>query len=201
MMIWYDIYEKRFRITEVVYLYTGSAGMEVTMKQRLSIDDVTALTVEQQNNLRKAWIPERYDIAVSRVFVNVQTDEYKWLEFAIGDIVVSKNNDTVLKDLRLTDGYMKILEGESLDDDHFELQEPTSFPKSESLPLLSVGQLITMLHMLDKNKYHFYLLSGNDKYACEIGDFNSSLKAQLLNKPVKHDEIVDVLWTTLKTIL
>jgi len=107
----------------------------------------------------------------------------------------------VLKDLRLTDGYVKITEGESSDDENFELQEPTAFHKSESLPLLTIGQMITMLHMLDKSKYHFYLLSGNDKYACEIGDFNSKIKTQILNKPDKFDEIVDVLWTTLKTIL
>jgi hypothetical protein len=61
--------------------------------------------------------------------------------------------------------------------------------------------MITMLHMLDKNHYHFYLLSGNENYACEIGEFNSRMKSRLLSKHDKFDEIADVLWTTLKTIL
>jgi len=174
---------------------------EIIMKQRLSIADVTELAPSQQDHLRRVWEPARYDIAVSRICVNAAIDKYKWLEFAIGDINVSKNGDVILKDLRLTDGFVKISDGESKDDEKFELQEPTAFHKSESLPLLTIGQMITMLHMLDKRKYHFYLLSGNDKYACEIGDFNSALKPQLLSKHDKVDEIVDVLWTTLKTIL
>jgi hypothetical protein len=106
-----------------------------------------------------------------------------------------------MKDLRLTDGYVKISTGETPDHELPELQEPTAFHKSESLPLLTIGQLITLLNMLDKSKYHFYLLAGNNKYACEIGDFNSELKPQLLQKHKKMDELVDVLWTTLKTIL
>ena len=171
------------------------------MKQRLSIEDVTTLGFSQQDSLRRIWTPERYDIAVSRICVNAEKDEYKWLEYAVGDIEIRKNGSVVLSDLRLTDGFVKISDGESFDDENFELQEPTSFQKSESLPLLTIGQMITMLHMLDKDKYHFYLLSGNDKYACEIGDFNSSLKPALLSKNDKFDEIADVLWTTLKTIL
>jgi len=171
------------------------------MKQRLSISDVTTLSNAQQQKLRGIWNPERYDIAVSRVCVNAERDEYKWLEFAIGDISVLKNGMVLLKDLRLTDGYVKIMEGEAFGSDQPELQEPTAFYKTEVLPLLSIGQMITMLHMLDKNKYHFYLLSGNDKYACEIGDFNSKIKSKLLSKHDKYDEIVDVLWTTFKAIL
>ena len=171
------------------------------MKQRLSIDDVAVLTATQQSCLRDIWRPERYDIAVSRLCVNAETDEYKWLEFAVGDVAILKHGGVLLKDLRLTDGYVKITDGESSDDEQFELREPTAFHKSESLPLLSIGQMITMLHLLDKNNYHFYLLSGNNKYACEIGDFNSKVKAGLLSKNDKFDEIVDVLWSMLKATL
>jgi len=171
------------------------------MKQRLSIADVETLTASQQASLRRIWTPQRYDIAVSRICVNVETDEYKWLEFAIGDILVHKSGELTLKDLRLTDGYVKIMEGESMDAEEFQLQEPTSFSKTDTLPLLTVGQMITMLYMLDKSSYHFYLLTGNTDHACEIGDFNSNLKAAILNKPEKADELVDVLWTTFKTIL
>lgn len=171
------------------------------MKQRISIDDVLALNAKQQSSLRSIWKPERYDIAVSKLCVNAETDEYKWLEFAIGDIDVMKSGDVILKDLRLTDGYAKIMEGESQDDEVRELHEPSAFLKSESIPLLTIGQMMTMLHMLDKSIYHFYLLSGNEKFACEIGDFNSTIKSALLKKSNKYDEIADVLWTTLKTIL
>ena len=171
------------------------------MKLRLSIPDVEALSSSQQANLRRIWIPQRYDIAVSRMCVNVQTDEYRWLEFAVGDIVVRSDGDLTLKDLRLTDGYVKIADSETPDAEEFELQEPTSFRKSDTLPLLTVGQMITMLYMLDKSEYHFYLLTGNKEHACEIGDFNSSLKSSILSKPEKGDELVDVLWTMFKEIL
>jgi len=171
------------------------------MKLRLAIDDVAALTNSQQYNLRSIWKPQRYDIAVSRYCINAERDEYKWLEFSVGDISVLKGGIVLLKDLRLTDGYVKILEGETFGDHDFELQEPTAFFKTEVLPLLSIGQMITMLDMIDKSKYHFYLLAGNDKYACEVGDFNSRLKPKLLSKRDKYDEVVDVLWSSFKTIL
>jgi hypothetical protein len=133
--------------------------------------------------------------------LDVENDEYKWLEFAVGDMVIRKDGELVLKDLRLTDGYVKILDSESEDAEEFQLQEPTSFSKSDTLPLLTIGQMINMLYMLDKSKYHFYLLTGNNKGACEIGDFNSKLKTEILSKNDKFDELTDVLWTTLKTIL
>ena len=174
---------------------------DLSMKQRLSIEDVTALSAKQQESLRSIWTPERYDIAVSHLCTNAEMDEYKWLEFAIGDITVMKTGILLLKDLRLTDGYVKISEGEHHGAEQLELQEPTAFFKTDVLPLLSIGQLITMLHILDKSNYHFYLLSGNKQYACEIGDFNSNIKSALLSKPDKYDEIIDVLWTTFKTIL
>ncbi|MDR1117454.1 MAG: hypothetical protein LBL09_04325 [Oscillospiraceae bacterium] len=171
------------------------------MKQRISLEDIEALTPSQQENLRSIWKPERYDIAVSQICVNAETDEYRWLEFAIGDIQIGDNGTVFLSDLRLTDGYVKIMEGETEEDEDFLLQEPTTFVKSETIPLLTVGQMITMLHMLDKTRYHFYLLSGNDTYSCEIGDFNSDLKAGILAKSDIKDELVDVLWTTVKMIL
>jgi hypothetical protein len=171
------------------------------VKQRLSISDVETLTPSQQTSLRRIWLPERYDIAVSQVCIDVERDEYKWLEFAVGDMVIRKDGELVLKDLRLTDGYVKILDSESEDAEEFQLQEPTSFSKSDTLPLLTIGQMFTMLYMLDKSKYHFYLLTGNNKHTCEIGDFNSKLKPEILSKNDKLDELLDVLWSTLKMIL
>lgn len=167
------------------------------MKQRISISDLEKLSAKQQNNLRDYWTPEKYDIAVSKFITNVETDEFRWIEYAIGDIEVKNSGRIVLKDLRLTDGYIKINEGEEFGNEDFELQEPASFRKDESLPLLNIGQMISMLSLIDKRKYHFYLLSGNSSYACEIGDFNSELKSDILNKSSIKDELVDVLWTTL----
>ena len=171
------------------------------MKQRLSIADVESLTPSQKTNLRRIWMPQRYDIAVSQVCVNAETEEYKWLEFAVGDVIIKKTGEMTLKDLRLTDGYVKISDSEQMDAEDFSLQEPTSFSKFDTLPLLNIGQMITMLFMLDKDSYHFYLLCGNKEHASEIGDFNSSLKANILNKHDRGEELVDVLWTSFKTIL
>jgi hypothetical protein len=170
------------------------------MKQRLSLSDIENLSFKQQDSLRRVWMPERYDIAVSKICVNAETDEYRWIECAIGDINVV-GDDMVLSDLRVTDGFSKIYHSETADAEDFMIQEPASFRKSESLPLLTLGELIGMLSLLDKRKYHFYLLSGNDKYACEIGDFNSEMKAGILSKSDLNADLVDVLWTLLKTIL
>jgi len=171
------------------------------MKQRLSIADVETLTLTQQTNLRRIWLPQRYDIAVSQFCLSVEPEEYKWVEFAIGDIEIRRDGEMVLKDLRLTDGYVKISDTETIDAAEFHLDEPHSFDKSDSLPLLTIGQMISMLYMLDKSRYHFYLLTGNNNYISEIGDFNSKLKPELLQKHDKNDELIDVLWTTFKTVL
>jgi len=171
------------------------------MKQRISISDLEKLSNNQQSNLRNYWQPEKYDIAVSKFILNAETDDFKWIEFAVGDIIVSKNGKLILKDLRLTDGYAKINKGEEFGNKNFSLQEPASFRKDESLPLLTIGQMITMLSRVDKRKYHFYLLSGNANYACEIGDFNSNLKSEILNKTSVRDELADVLWSTLLAAL
>jgi len=174
------------------------------MKQRIAVSDIESLTPAQQENLRGIWMPERYDIVAARFCINAETDDYKWIEFAVGDIEVLRGGELLLQDMRLTDGYVKINEGETDlggEDEAHVLQEPTAFRKSESLPLLSIGQMINLLHLLDKRLYHFYLLAGNDAFSCEIGDFNSELKPALLEKPDKNTELVDVLWTTVKTIL
>ncbi len=170
------------------------------MKQRLSLADIEDLTHSQQTNLRRVWIPERYDIAVSKMITNAETGEFKWIEYAVGKIDIMPG-DLILNDLRITDGYSKISQSETVDAEDFMIEEPASFRKSESLPLLTIGQMISMLHMIDKRNYHFYLLTGNDKYASEIGDFNSELKSSILSKSSINDDIVDVLWTLLKTIL
>lgn len=170
------------------------------MKQRISLSDIENLTFQQQESLRRVWIPERYDIAVSKVCVNAETDEYRWIEFAVGDITVLEG-DMVLGDLRITDGFTKITQSETAEAEDFYMEEPASFRKNESLPLLTIGQMISMLNLLDKSKYHFYLLSGNDRYACEVGDFNSEMKAGILSKSDLNADLADVLWTLLKTIL
>lgn len=171
------------------------------MKHRISISDIEALTLAQRESLRDIWIPEKYDIAVSSFCIDAVQDKYKWIEFAIGEVYLKLNGKVILRDLRLTDGFVKLRDPEVSDKESYELHEPTSFLKSDSLPLLTIGQMITMLHLLDKKRYHFYLLSGNADYACEIGDFNSELKSNILAKSNVNDELVDVLWSTLKQIL
>jgi|GEM_PF-3326717 len=170
------------------------------MKQRLSLDDLTGLTPLQQDSLRKIWMPMRYDIAVSQMCVHAETEEYRWIEFAVGEITAVET-DLILGDLRVTDGFTKIEQGETEDAEDFYMEEPASFLKSASLPLLTVGQLIGMLSLLDKKNYHFYLLSGSDRFACEIGDFNSEMKTDILSKRDLGHDLVDVLWTLLRTIL
>lgn len=76
------------------------------MKEHISPQDLNTLTPAQKGMLRSLWRPAVNDRAVASICINAETDEYKDIEFVVGQILI---NDTgryprfVLRRLRLTD--------------------------------------------------------------------------------------------------
>lgn len=174
------------------------------MKQRISTHELAQLTKSQRANLQQMWIPEKYDIAIAYVCVNAETEEYNEVEFCIGSVKIKPSGTVTISDLRATDGYLKPFEeedGENADGALHEYEEPIKFLKGQCLPLLSIGQLISLLQYVGINKYHFYLLAGDGEIGCEIGKFNSVLKTGMLADGFENVELVDLLWKLLKETL
>ena len=165
------------------------------MKQRITTNELSSLKNSQKEALRKFWMPMRHDIAVAYVCTDVENDIYAEVEFTIGRIKIRPSGNSLLYDLRAADGYQKIMTEEEQAEEVVE--DPIVFTKDVCLPLLTIGQMIEILGGLNFNKYHFYLLAGNGKIGCEVGNFNSVLKGNILKEGYIHAELCDVLWDML----
>ena len=168
------------------------------MKQRLTLTDLGALSPAQKENLRKLWMPARYQLATAQLCVNAETDEYMDVEFCIGGVKVTPNGRMQLSDLRAIDGFVKLdamLDG--TDEDGEGMEEPTSFNRDDCLPLLTIGEIIEIMQRMNFSNFHFYLLAGTGVVGCEVGNFNSAIKADILDGGYQQEELCNVLWAML----
>ncbi len=161
------------------------------MKQRITIEDLDHLNPNQQQNLRELWLPKRYDLALARVCVNAETEEYVDVEFSIGGIHVRPNGTMKIYDLRAVDGFRRYSQD---DEGEGTYEEPVSFRKEECLPLLNIGDMIEIMDKMKFRNFHFYILAGTGVEGCEVGNFNSLLKSTILNDGYRKSELCDVLW-------
>jgi len=76
------------------------------MKEHISPRDLSVLTPAQKEMLRSLWKPAVNDRAVASICINAETDEYKDIEFVVGQILINdmgRYPRFVLRRLRLTD--------------------------------------------------------------------------------------------------
>lgn len=168
------------------------------MKQRLELSDLHVLTKSQKANLRKVWLPERYQLATAQVCINAETEEYADVEFCIGGVKVTPNGRMLFHDLRAVDGFVKL---DAMLDEDSGIEEPTSFSRDDCLPLLTIGEIMEIMDRINFSNFHFYLLAGTGVIGCEVGNFNSGLKSQILDKGYQREELCDVLWAMLRSQL
>ena len=160
------------------------------MKQRITVEDVNMLTPSQKVNLRNLWLPKRYSLAVARVCLNADTEEYADIEFCIGGVKIYPSGSLAITDLRAVDGFVKI-PGE---EEELSYEEPTIFTKKECLPLLTIGEMIDIMDAMNFKNFHFYILAGTGVEGCEVGNFRSNLKETILTGGYQQAELCDVLW-------
>lgn len=168
------------------------------MKTRVSVKDVLALDESQRRSLRLLWTPQPFDIVVALICRDVENDVYEPVVFAVGEISVS-GHGTILGNLahdamaaiELPDGF------DEFDDDDsgsFEVQQRTpfaggSFPKEECLPLLDIGQMMSIL-VGRYSGYRIRLEVTPEQLACFVDGQESS-----------PDELCDLLWEAVCTLL
>ena len=171
------------------------------MKRRITVEDIQALKAKQKENLRKIWKPVKYDIAVATVCTDVENDTWSDIEFTVGEIKMSSAGRCLLFDLRYLENLyqMDSTTEESEEDTAFDAY--ISFNCDDCLPLLDVGQMIEILKYVNLNKYHFYMIAGDGTYGCELGNYNSMMKGDILKNGYDQAEFIDLMWGIIKSIL
>jgi hypothetical protein len=182
------------------------------MKTRVSVKDVLALDESQRRSLRLLWTPQPCDVAVALICRDVENDVYEPVVFAVGEISVTRHGTTILGNLAydamaaisLPDGFDEY--DDDLDSEHdggasgtedadgFEEQQRTpfaggSFPKDECLPLLDIGQMISIL-VGRHYSYRIRLEIAPERIACSIDGQESG-----------PEELCDALWEAVCALL
>ena len=185
------------------------------MKEHISVEDLKGLSDSQKEALRFAWVPEKNDLVLASICMNVETEEYDDIEFVVGEIVLNENTRTphiVLRRFKLLDNNTEEDEGEfdeqelveigdMEDENSFEMVycEPEQyFNKEDCLPLLNIGQLI---HFLRRSKF------GQNGFKVfippeDIKLFDTPFSIEDRDgETYENEELCDLLWDSLKTVL
>jgi hypothetical protein len=139
------------------------------MKQRITVEQLRELTPEQQERLRVWWKPENGD------YFTTQYGENRWSYNNMVGACVGYHNC----ELTIDDG-----------------DNPSEQPEVDSLPLLSIGQMIELLQ--DKVTY----FSMHNMFAYLTTDRRIGwgvMKPQYFD--IRADELCDALWEAVKAAL
>lgn len=189
------------------------------MKQRITLEDISALSPEQKQAVNDLWIPAMYDVAVAEVCTDVSEEKYESIEFVIGGIQFYQRTKMLLHDIKYaengtdsepeasfppaqqTDDTETENTDEEFDEDSsdFSYSRPSSFNKEDCLPLLTVGHMIDILNRKGFGYGDFYLAVGINEVGCEIG--KSYFNIDNYGNAYEKAELCDVLFEYLKTML
>lgn len=182
------------------------------MKLNLTVEDLNSLTFSQKQALNSLWVPAKYDRAVASVCTDAENDVYEYLEFVVGDIIVTpgstritlerlkKPEEFVVADeepLPEEDEELSAGEIEMPEEEFPEIPFETSdyFLKDECLPLLNIGQLIELLRNTR---------AGHDGFTIEIppagglDSFKGFAISDRYGEVDRNEELIDLLFNVLK---
>lgn len=180
------------------------------MKQNITVEDLLELSEWQKKSLRSLWLPQKYDLAVAFICMNVETDEMDKIEFVVGDVLAKEINREKRYEVRkypaLYDCYdvtlrsLRIVNEETVEEESFDyeyIRQEDYFNLEYCLPLLNIGQMIKMIEDLGYKSSDYYI------------KFNSNTKKYLIERPesdyldeaFESEELCDVLWNRLKGFL
>lgn len=186
------------------------------MKERISPQDLKSLTAGQKEMLRSIWRPQKHDMAVASICTNVETDEYKDIEFVVGEVLVQdsgRHPRIVLRRLRLMDEpvpeddaahedsdeeYLGQEDAEDGDDlDVLYIEPEDYFYVDDCLPLLSIGQ---MLYYIRKSKF------GQRGFELAVPPEDGKIFEEHMfrftdsdGETYENEELCDLLWEIFKT--
>lgn len=174
------------------------------MKQYITIDDLLALTEEQEKNLRKLWVPKERDLATAFICSDAEANEYEAIVFTVGKIDIHERPFSVtLRSLQLIDeNFYDELEKEDdvVEDLELEYQTPEDyFSLADCLPLLNIGQMIEILKNGSYSNSDFAITYNRQRDRFQIGDAADIYSDQYCD--ANPNELCDVLWNEVKSIL
>jgi hypothetical protein len=195
------------------------------MKMHITRDDLNKLTETQKRRLSELWKPEKYDLVAAYICKDADNEEYDVFEFVIGSIMLDNYAHIYLNDIKApelssdqqdgdTEGDDSDLTDENADSDTDQIIEdepddellldlsysrPICFNKEECVPLVNIGQMIDILQRNNFGDGDFFVSVSTSEIGCELGKNTSNFNMYGFN----HDnqELCDVLWELLKTIL
>lgn len=190
------------------------------MKEHITPEDLRSLTAGQKEMLRSLWKPAVNQLAVASICTNVETEEYKDIEFVIGQVLINNAGRLpriVLRRLRLMENETgeegdTAPEGDTPDDilpedpdgdefaEDFEALyiEPDEFFNLEDcLPLLSIGQLMDYIRKSKFGQRGFKLLIPPEEG--KLFDQNTFQLEDSDGETYENEELCDLLWDIFKT--
>ena len=174
------------------------------MKQHITIDDLMDLTEEQEQNLRKLWVPKERDLAVAYICSNAEANEFEAIEFTVGRVELQERPFCVtLRSLQLIDeSFYEELDraDDSVEELELEYQTPEDyFNLTDCLPLLSIGQMMEMLRNSYFRDSDFVIAYSRQQDKFQIGD-----RADIYDNQYddgNSTELCDILWSEVKSML
>ncbi|HOK42525.1 MAG TPA: hypothetical protein PLD49_02510 [Thermoclostridium caenicola] len=190
------------------------------MKEHITPQDLQSLTASQKEMLRSLWKPEVNQMAVASICTNVETEEYKDIEFVIGQVLIVDSGRfprIVLRRLRLTENengedgdtapesdaaediFDEEPDGDAYDGDFDALYiEPDEFFNLEDcLPLLSIGQMIDYIRKSKFGQRGFKLLIPPEEG--KLFEQNTFRLEDSDEETYENAELCDLLWDIFKS--
>lgn len=186
------------------------------MKLNITVEDLLELSEWQKKSLRSLWMPQKYDLAVAFICMNVETEEIDKIEFVVGDVMAREINreksfeprkypaiydcyDVTLRSLRQFDEEESAAE-ESVEEESFDyeyIRQDDYFNLDYCLPLLNIGQMLKILEDLGYKSSDYYI-----KFNAAIGKYSIDRpESDYLDEAFEAEELCDVLWNRLKGFL
>ena len=170
------------------------------MKQRITIEELNALSKEQQINLRNLWIPQPADIAVAIICTDAEEDHYEQQKFVIESVNVVQHPhgycsvylSSLLRSENVDRDFKELLSLLENNEEIEEISVEENYDKEDCLPLLNIGQLI---EILKRQKY------GEEYFNISLSPESSSISRNSYSADYEEPELCDVLWETVKQLL
>lgn len=70
------------------------------MKIRLTRKDLESLSQTQRLSLSKLWLPQKYDVALAYVCIDVTSEEYEKIDFVVGNVDISSSGNITLSAIK-----------------------------------------------------------------------------------------------------
>lgn len=192
------------------------------MKEHLTPQDLQCLTTAQRETLRSLWKPEKNQLAVASICTNAETDEYKDIEFVIGDVLImgsGRHPRIVLRRLRLPENESmedgnnapeNVITDDAITDDSdwdeeneanemLYIEPEDFFQMEDCLPLLSIGQMIDYIRSSRFGQRGFKLIIPPEE--SKLFERSTFGFEDCDGESYENDELCDLLWDIFKTYI